>query len=123
MKSLHRSRPFALILMPFLAACAGEQQIQRPSPLFQNIPIEYPLDLWDQGVEGETLVRVRVSETGTVTEVEILESSGWAAFDSAAVVGARQLRFDPARRNGRRIEVWARVPILFSRRPRGGGNL
>jgi len=74
-------------------------------------------------VEGETLVRVKVNDTGAVTNVEVLESSGYEAFDSAAVSGAMNLRFEPARRNGQRIEVWARVPIVFSKRPVSGGGL
>jgi len=50
--------------------------------------------------------------------VEVLQSSGHPAFDSAATVGARDLRFRPARKDGKRIEVWAKVPVHFSKRPR-----
>jgi protein TonB len=74
--------------------------------------------MWDQDMEGETLLRVRVDDTGVVDSVEVMESSGFAAFDSAAVNGARALRFTPARRDGERIEVWAQVPVRFSKRPR-----
>ena len=102
------------------AGCAGDQQIERPTPLGEA-PIEYPLALWDQDVEGETLLRVRVTDTGAVDSVEVLQSSGHTAFDSAAIAGALELRFQPARRNGRRIEVWAEVPVHFSKRPRPGG--
>lgn len=105
-----------------LAACAGDQQIERPTPLYGEVPIEYPIALWDQDIEGETLVRVRVTETGRVDSVEVVETSGHEAFDSAAVEGARDLRFQPARRNGKRIEVWAQVPVHFSKRPRPGGG-
>lgn len=112
--------PLALLIL--LGACAGDQQIEPPTPLFQDVPVEYPLELWDRDVEGETLVRVRVSDTGAVTEAEVLETSGIEAFDSAAVAGAMEMRFQPARRNGRRIEVWARVPIRFSKRPPTGGG-
>jgi protein TonB len=110
------------LLAGYGTGCATDQQIEPPAPLFQEVPVHYPLELWDRDVEGETLVRVRVSDTGTVTEVEILESSGIEAFDSAAVAGAMEMRFEPARRNGRRIEVWARLPVRFTKRPgRGGG--
>lgn len=101
-----------------LVACGGEGEIQRPTPLFGEVPIEYPLHMWDQDMEGETLLRVRVSDVGMVDSVEVLQSSGYASFDSAAVVGARKLRFTPARRDGERIAVWAEVPVYFSKRPR-----
>ena len=98
--------------------CTGDQEIERPTPLYGQVPIEYPLELWDQDVEGSTLLRVLVSDMGRVDSVEVLEPSGHLAFDSAAIAGARELRFTPARRNGKRIEVWAEAPVHFSKRPR-----
>lgn len=116
--------PVALAtLLLAAAACAGDQAIDSPTPLFNSVPIEYPVELWDQDVEGETLVRVKVSDTGAVVNAEVLESSGYEAFDSAAIAGAMKLRFEPARRNGKRIEVWARVPVVFSKRPVPGGGV
>lgn len=100
------------------AGCAGDGKIDQPAPLYGEIPIEYPLSLWDQDMEGETLLRVRVTDTGQVDSVEVVESSGHVAFDSAAVQGARELRFTPARKGGKRIAVWAKVPVHFSKRPR-----
>lgn len=101
-----------------LSACAGDGEIERPTPLYGEVPIQYPLELWDQDMEGETLLRVRVTDTGTVDSVEVVASSGHPNFDSAAVAGAREMRFSPARREGKRIEVWAEVPVRFSKRPR-----
>jgi protein TonB len=115
--------PFALALAMAAVACGTDGEVEQPSPLFTEVPIVYPLSLWDQDVEGETLLRVRVTETGAVDSVEVVESSGFEAFDSAAIAGARDLRFQPARRGGKRIEVWARVPVTFSKRPRSGGEL
>ena len=99
-------------------ACGGEGEIEQPTPLYGDVPIDYPIQLWDQDTEGQTLLRVRVSDTGAVDSVEVVGSSGYEAFDSAAVAGARDLRFSPARRHGERIEVWATVPVRFSKRPR-----
>ena len=107
-----------LTAVPWSLACAGDQDVERPTPLYGEVPIEYPLDLWDQDVEGETTLRVRVTDVGEVDSVVVVESSGHPAFDSAAIDGARDLRFQPARRNGKRIEVWAHVPVRFSKRPR-----
>jgi protein TonB len=101
-----------------MIACGVEGEIEQPRPLMAEVPIEYPLHMWDQDMEGETLLRVRVDDTGVVDSVEVMESSGYAAFDSAAVSGARSLRFTPARQDGERIEVWAQVPVRFSKRPR-----
>ena len=99
-------------------SCGGEGEIEQPTPLYGEVPIEYPLHMWDQDMEGETLLRVRVSDVGAVDSVEVLQTSGYASFDSAAAAGARNLRFRPARRDGERIAVWAEVPVYFSKRPR-----
>ncbi len=104
------------LLLP-MAGCGGDGELDEPVPLYGEVPIEYPLELWDEGVEGETLVRVRVNATGGVDSTEVLESSGHAELDSAAVQGARDLRFQPGRRDGERVEVWANVPVRFSRNP------
>lgn len=105
-----------------LSGCAGDRPIERPTPLQGDTPIEYPLAMWDQDVEGETLLRVLVSETGEVRRVEVMQTSGHAELDSAAVAGARDLRFRPAMRGGKRIEVWATVPVSFSKKAKGGGG-
>jgi TonB family protein len=122
MQGARRSPGGTRTLLAFAAAaglgCAGDQEIERPAPLYGQTPIEYPLELWDRDVEGRTLLRVRVTDVGRVDSVVVLESSGHDAFDSAAIAGARDLRFTPARRNGKRIEVWAQVPVHFSKNPR-----
>ncbi len=105
------------LLLPATAGCGRDLEIDQPRPLYGEAPIEYPITLWDQGIEGETHLRVRVSEMGVVDSVEVLVSSGHAEMDSAAVRGARELRFSPGRRKGKRIEVWAEVPVHFSKQP------
>ena len=104
------------LLATWLAlGCGGDQHIERPTPLFSDSPVEYPLELWDQDVEGSTIVRVLVNREGSVDSVAVLESSGHAALDSAAVHGARSMEFEPARRAGEPLRVWARVPVHFSK--------
>ena len=120
--STRRSRRGSLALYALLASgvsgCSGDQEIESPSPLSASVPIDYPLDLWDQGIEGSSILRVRVTDMGDVDSVLVMESSGYAAFDSSAVRGARTLKFSPARQGDKRIEVWAHVPVHFSKKPR-----
>ena len=107
-----------LLMGTATAGCGTDAEIEQPRPLFAEVPIEYPIHMWDQDMEGETLLRVRVDDTGGVDSVEVVETSGYASFDSAAVTGALKLRFEPARQDGKRIDVWAEVPVHFSKRPR-----
>lgn len=106
-----------LALVVGISSCGGEEAIQQPIPLYGEEPIEYPLTLWDQGVEGETVLRVRVTEMGAVDSVEVSTSSGNTNLDDAAVEGIRDLRFQPGRRDGERVRVWVSIPVVFSTRP------
>ena len=115
-----RSTRSALVLMVCVAtaACVGDDEIERPRYLSGEVPIEYPLHMWDQDIEGETILLVRVGVTGAVDSVRVVESSGHLAFDSAAVEGARHLQFSSASQDGKQIEVWAQVPVRFSKSAR-----
>ncbi len=106
---------FAVGLLTTVTACGGDREIDKPDPLFSESPVEYPLDLWHQDVEGSTVVRVLVNEEGGVDSVMIAETSGHVALDSAAVRGARAMVFTPARKEGKPLRVWARVPVYFSK--------
>lgn len=76
-------------------------------------PFEYPTALWDQKLEGETLLMVHVTETGAVDSAYVVQTSGQMAFDSAALRGAKQLRFSAGRQGQRRVAMWTRVPVRF----------
>lgn len=97
-----------------LTACADEGVTEEPELLSLDSPFTYPVQLWDEGTEGETVVMVRVTDMGGVDSVYVLESSGQPAFDSAAISGARELRFAPGRRDDRRVTTWARLPVRFT---------
>lgn len=98
-----------------LVACDLTREIERPMPRFAVSPVEYPLEMWNQGVEGTTVVRVLVNEAGDVDSTMIAESSGHAALDSAAIRGVRIMEFEPALRAGEPLEVWARIPVHFAK--------
>jgi len=96
--------------------CGGEKVVLQPVPVEgARSPIEYPVGLWDRGVEGETQVMVHVSELGEVDSALVSVSSGYAEFDSAAVAGTRKLRFSPGRRGEKSVAMWTKMPVRFAR--------
>jgi TonB family protein len=104
-----------LLLAPLLTGCGADEPLVQPRPVEGASPFRYPVALWDQGVQGETVLLVRVDEEGAVDSLEVFQSSGREAFDSAAVVGARRLRFLPAHRGERRFAMGVKLPVRFSR--------
>jgi len=115
--------PRALVLAGLLAGCGGpDADTTDPAPLSDGAPFEFPVALWDQAAEGETLLMVHVTAVGDVDSLYVKESSGFAEFDSAAVSGARTLRFVPGRRGDKRVAMWVGLPVKFARdgeRPAG----
>ena len=98
-----------------LVACDIAREIERPRPRFAVSPVEYPMEMWNQDVEGTTVVRVLVNEAGDVDSAVVAESSGYSLLDSAAIRGARVMEFEPALRGGEPLQVWARVPVHFAK--------
>ncbi len=99
-----------------LAGCREDAPLVQPSPIDDGpSPFQYPVTLWDRGVEGETLLLVHVTESGGVDSAVVARSSGRMAFDSAATAGAFRLRFLPGHRAGERVAMWVKLPVRFSR--------
>ena len=85
-----------------------------------DAPIQYPPRLFDQRVEGDVVLRLFVDSTGRLVpdSSRVAESSGYPALDSAALGGARRLRFAPARKRGVPSATSFLQPIEF-RHPAG----
>ncbi|HEX7117894.1 MAG TPA: energy transducer TonB [Longimicrobiales bacterium] len=118
---MKRIARLSIALLPLAAGCGAEAPIEWPELVSQGSPVTYPVDLWDRGVEGETLLLIRVDASGVVDSVAVDRTSGYTAFDSAAVAGARTLRFRPGRKGDERVELWVRLPVKFTRA--GGAEL
>jgi TonB family protein len=86
-------------------------------------PVEYPRALYEQGIEGKVILRLFVDEHGQVAaeSTRVAESSGYPAFDSAAIRAVPQFHFVPALRNGTPVAALFLQPIHF-RHPEAGGT-
>lgn len=102
-------------LLVAVAGCGPDGPVELPRVLPGPSPVEYPVELWDLGLEGETTIMVLVNPTGGVDSVFVDRSSGFEDFDSAAVRGGRSMRFSPGRRGDDRVSVWVRVPVRFQK--------
>lgn len=87
--------------------------LRPPVRIDEGRTFDYPPDAWDDGIGGTTVLRLLISRRGTVDSALVVESSGNASLDSAALANARRLRYKPAAQGGTPVEVWGRLPVVF----------
>lgn len=114
-----RTSLYALCSMLYALAvgCAEQPQAttELPQLLSDSLPFVYPVVLWDQNIQGQTDLLLRISDAGAVDSVVIAKPSGYAEFDSAAVQGARIMKFTPGKMGERRVSMWTKLPVTFAR--------
>jgi protein TonB len=74
-----------------------------PDNRFRNRPPIYPDEAAIRGEHGSVLLLIHVSEAGIASGVDVVESSGVASLDQAAVTAVRKWRFHPALREGEAV--------------------
>ncbi len=79
----------------------------------KNQPPYYPLRARENGWQGTTLLKVLVLKAGTVGDIEIVRSSGFAILDQSALKGVKEWKFVPGQKDGQVIDMWVQVPITF----------
>lgn len=82
-----------------------------PVPAADNVPPEYPRAARRAGIAGVVKARIWITETGTVSKVEILE--GDPIFHSAVIEALMTWRYQPARQNGTPVAVKRVVHFPF----------
>ena len=67
-----------------------------------SVKPEYPEGARKEGLEGQVTVKIKIDENGRVTAAKVVQGAGHG-FDEKAVIGARLLRFHPAKLNGEAV--------------------
>lgn len=80
-----------------------KQKTIKPKILKRAVP-SYPAQLKAQGVEAQLTVAVIVGANGKVKKAWVVKSSGYPAFDAAALAAARKTRWAPAKRGGKAVD-------------------
>jgi protein TonB len=74
----------------------------------------YPEEARERGEQGKVLVRALINTDGTVAQLAMKRSSGFANLDQSALETVKKWRFVPARRGAAAVSAWVVVPISFS---------
>ncbi len=74
----------------------------------------YPPMLRDAGIGGTVTLWLFVNDQGQVEKIQLQKSSGYEAFDQAAVKVANNMEFKPAINRDKPIGVWVSRNITFN---------
>jgi len=85
-----------------------------PSKFGTNRPPPYPAAALQRREQGVVLLEVHVTANGRVDSLRIVESSGFALLDQAALDAVIDWRFEPAQLGGRPVAASVNVPVRFA---------
>ncbi len=83
-----------------------------PKPKYRS-PFKYPKSAKKKGITGYVFLSLLIDTSGSVEQVQILESSPAGVFDDVVMSGIRNWRFQPAQYQGKPVKVWAKQKIRF----------
>src|SRR4051812_26694667 len=94
---------------------------RRPSPdempalVSTALPFHYPAPLYARRVQGNVTLKLFLDADGRVVvdSTRVVEPSGYASLDSAAIAGAGELRFTPAKLRGAPMPTSIVFPVYF----------
>ena len=119
-----------ILILAVAAACVDKDQTQKlaksfetgpqhpdeaPKMLNKELPFHYPQALFAKKVQGNVTLRLFIDRDGHVRPdtTQVVESSGYASFDSAAIRGSQELQFVPAKTKGEPQSVTILFPVYF----------
>jgi periplasmic protein TonB len=73
----------------------------------------YPPAARKMGMQGLVMLKVLVSRSGNVREIEVAQSSGYDLLDRTALEAVKGWHFVPARRGDSAVDEWVQVPVAF----------
>ena len=96
-------------------ADAGPRPDEMPALVNAELPFRYPAELYARKVQGNVTLRLFIDRDGRVVQdsTRVDEPSGYVALDSAALKGAPDLHFVPAKLHGEAIPVSLLFPVYF----------
>ena len=102
-----------LAAAPTFTPMTVRPQLQNQRDVQRALERHYPPLLRDSGIGGTVQVWFFIDENGRVQDTRINESSGYDAFDEAALEVASIMEFSPAYNRDQRVPVWVSFGVTF----------
>lgn len=109
----------ALVTALAATAAVAESAKGRPTepkliPASMAKPV-YPEAERKSGVEGTVILTVEISAAGAVAGAKVDKPvDGHPAFSDAAIAAVKQWRFEPARLDGKPVDIAVKIPVKFT---------
>lgn len=112
-KTVSIARPVAAVQsIPVPTVNPAPLPVMPPKVISRVMP-EYPASLVESGVHGIVSLRVLVSSTGKVDEIQVKAASGNELLDKSAVSAVSSWTFEPAKRGSEAVSSWFEIPVRF----------
>ncbi len=82
-----------------------------PPRIKTSIKPKYTKEMKDAGLEGIVELKIFINEKGVVTKTIIMK--GIDGLNNAAIDAINKAKFEPARKDGKKVEVWVPMRIKF----------
>ena len=92
-----------------IAPVSYAAHLSNPAPV-------YPRQSQRRREQGTVMLEVLILADGSVADVRVKESSGYARLDKAALEAVAQWRYVPASQGDKTIDYWHMQPVVFSLR-------
>ena len=103
----------SVAIPPAPAPSQARIAVDKPPIPRRRIKPEYPRGARERGEEGDVTLELDISESGTVNDVRIIASCGFAELEQAAIQTVKHARFTPARRGNSKVPATARLTLTF----------
>ena len=125
---MRRPIPLSALALVAIAGCEQRKSVEHtaqgtlpaqpdewPALVTTELPFRYPAALYARKVQGNVTLRLFIDRDGRVQSdsTRVDEPSGVPALDSAALAGAKDLAFVPAKLHGEPVAVHILFPVYF----------
>ena len=73
----------------------------------------YPLIARKKGWEGRVIIKAKIDREGNVSEIKVLESSGFKVLDNASLETLKKWKFTPAKIGNKFVADTVNIPVKF----------
>ena len=87
--------------------------VDEPPKARSRVQPEYPGQARERGVQGYVTLKLKVSASGDVQTVRVVEASPRGVFESSAIASVKQWQFDPGMYQGAPVETWVNQTLRF----------